>query len=101
MSLDQLIADLRSRGIAIRRASDMLHVDAPEGALTPELREQITNLKPQLLNLPYCRECGRWLLLPETQAAGVCLRHMGDEQRRQSFRSMGHRRRVERDWSAA
>ncbi|WP_438010576.1 amino acid adenylation domain-containing protein [Sorangium sp. So ce321] len=45
----ELLAQLRQLGIRIRVEGDRLRVNAPVGALTPELKSQIEAMKPQLL----------------------------------------------------
>jgi len=47
----ELIAELREQGIRITAVDGELEVDAPAGALTPELRERIVARKPELLRL--------------------------------------------------
>lgn len=46
----ELLTQLRQLGIRIRVEGDRLRVNAPVGALTPELRSQLEAMKPQLLS---------------------------------------------------
>jgi thioesterase domain-containing protein len=43
------LAELRSRDIQVRAEGDRLQLDAPAGALTPELREQLRQRKDEIL----------------------------------------------------
>src|SRR5688500_2882316 len=43
------LAELRSRDIRIRAEGDRLQLDAPTGALTPELREELRQRKDEIL----------------------------------------------------
>ena len=49
MSAVPLIRELRQAGIHLSASGDRLHVDAPAGAVTPELRQRIAENKPVLL----------------------------------------------------
>ena len=46
-----LIADLYRRGVRLRLADGKLHVTAPPGALTPELREEMSRRKDELVEI--------------------------------------------------
>jgi hypothetical protein len=46
---ENLIRDLSARGVRLARHGDRLHVEAPTGTLTPELRETIAEAKPAIL----------------------------------------------------
>jgi len=50
-SSEVLIRDLREQGIRLSRKGDKLHVVAPPGKLTPELKEALLARKPELLAL--------------------------------------------------
>ena len=51
MSAVQLIRQCRDAGIRLQARGDRLHVDAPAGAITPELRQRLTEYKVELLAL--------------------------------------------------
>ena len=60
MTALQLIARLREQGIRITAVDGELELDAPAGALTPELREELIRSKPELLRLlSWSRRSGR------------------------------------------
>ena len=46
----ELIRSLEERGIYLEVVEDRLRVDAPKGSLTPELREMLTQKKPELVS---------------------------------------------------
>jgi hypothetical protein len=45
----ELIRDLSARGVRFTRNGDRLHVEAPTGTLTPELRKTLAEAKPAIL----------------------------------------------------
>jgi hypothetical protein len=47
--VNALLAELAARGIALTAHGDTVHVKAPPGALTPELRDQVKAHKPELM----------------------------------------------------
>src|SRR5262245_2207995 len=49
-SIDELFQQLEDRDIRIRAVDDRLLVDAPTGALTPDLRRALEENKPQILS---------------------------------------------------
>jgi pyochelin synthetase len=49
MSLVLLISDIAARNIVLRVENGKLHFKAPEGALTPELRQRISTHKDEIL----------------------------------------------------
>ena len=49
MNATELLVQLRSRGVLIEAAGDRLKVDAPKGAVTPELREALAEHKLEVL----------------------------------------------------
>lgn len=51
MTAADLLESLTTRGIRVSRRGGDLHIDAPRGALTPELREELVAKKPELLAL--------------------------------------------------
>jgi hypothetical protein len=48
---EQTITELRERGVILSRNGDRLHVDAPKGVVTPELREMLVRYKVDLLDV--------------------------------------------------
>jgi hypothetical protein len=58
-----LLKSLRDRGVNLKAAGEALHVDAPPGVVTPEILEQLTQSKAQVLKLlagEERRERERW-----------------------------------------
>lgn len=51
MSASDVIRRCREVGVRIRPNGDRLHVEAPAGAVTPELREALARSKPEILAL--------------------------------------------------
>lgn len=51
MSADELLSMCRQAGIRLEAAGNMLEIDAPRGALTPELRDLLARGKRELLAL--------------------------------------------------
>lgn len=49
MTLDMLMAETARLGIRLEARGDRLHVEAPAGVVTPDLRDQLTQRKPALL----------------------------------------------------
>ena len=49
MSALALLRDLRSAGAVLEARGDRLHVDAPAGLITPEMRVSLARHKPELL----------------------------------------------------
>jgi len=49
MNAAELIIELEARGVLIESAGDRLRVDAPKGAITPELREALAACKAEVL----------------------------------------------------
>ena len=49
MTLEALMAETARLGIRLEARGDRLHVEAPAGAVTPALREQLARQKPALL----------------------------------------------------
>ena len=47
--LDALLAELTARGVTVAAHGDKLRIDAPAGAITPELRERLAEHKAALL----------------------------------------------------
>ncbi|MFV8751415.1 amino acid adenylation domain-containing protein [Nannocystaceae bacterium ST9] len=74
MTLDELMIALRAAGVRVWAEADRLHYDAPRGALSPALLEQLRAHKPALLDrlraglatrIPRRRDRDRWPLSPE------------------------------------
>ena len=51
MSAAELLNELKSRGVSLEANGDRLRVDAPRGAITPELRRTLAAHKAELLGL--------------------------------------------------
>ena len=51
MSVGALLEDLRRRDVTLEPEGDLLHVDAPAGTITDELRGALTENKGRLLEL--------------------------------------------------
>lgn len=49
MNATELLIELEARGVLIEAAGDRLRVDAPKGAVTPELREALAACKTEVL----------------------------------------------------
>jgi TubC N-terminal docking domain len=48
---EDVLAELRRRGVQVEARGDVLHVEAPRGMLSPELVQSLRQLKPELLRL--------------------------------------------------
>jgi predicted metal-dependent hydrolase len=60
VSAQVLLERLRQRDVRLEADGGLLHVDAPSGAVTEELREALVEHKPKLLKLlEWERECER------------------------------------------
>lgn len=51
MNAQRLLAELERSGVILAPRGDRLHVDAPKGVLTEEIRQQMVQQKPELLRL--------------------------------------------------
>ncbi len=51
MTAVELLTELRERGIFIETSGNRLRIDAPRGAVTPELREALVEHKSQVIAL--------------------------------------------------
>jgi len=61
MTVSEVLQEVRRVGIMLQADMDRLRVNAPKGALTPELRQALLEHKPallQLLTAPPCPTCG-------------------------------------------
>ena len=67
----QLLEELRRCGVQVEARGEVLHVEAPRGALSPELVRSLRRLKPALLRL-VAREASR----PVGEALGA---RVGDQ----------------------
>jgi hypothetical protein len=56
MNAAKLIEELGSRGVMVEAAGDRLRVDAPKGAVTPELREALAEHKTEVIALITIKE---------------------------------------------
>jgi hypothetical protein len=63
MTAAELLAELNRRGISLRVQGDRLELDAPRGALTPELRRALADHKAELLRL-LADPLADWLAAP-------------------------------------
>jgi TubC N-terminal docking domain len=70
MSVSALLKDLRRREVTLEAEGDCLHVDAPAGAITDELRAALVKNKGPLLKL-LAREGRR---LEEASRRGLAIR---------------------------
>jgi len=64
MSAVQLIRECRDAGIRLQARGDRLHVEAPAGSVTPQLRQRLVEYKAELLALHAIR--ARLLVLAGT-----------------------------------
>ncbi len=51
MTTTELLNALKAAGIVLQTTGDRLMFEAPKGAMTPELRDQLARQKPELLAL--------------------------------------------------
>ncbi len=51
MTTSELIADLRARGVVLEPEGDKLHVTAPVGVLTDEIKSRLAERKAELIAL--------------------------------------------------
>ena len=51
MIAEEVLAELRRRGVRVEARGEVLHVEAPRGMLSPELVQSLRQLKPELLRL--------------------------------------------------
>ena len=89
MTASALLADLCQRGILLRLSDDRLRILIPKDALTPELREALLAVKPQMIRVIELAEQYRQLLreafgaTPVSRKDGAARRRrFGDEQAR-------------------
>jgi hypothetical protein len=68
-----LIRDLSARGVRFSRNGDRLRVEAPPGTLTPELRQTLTEAKPEILAALGTRD--RLLALADVEGIDPALVH--------------------------
>jgi hypothetical protein len=57
MSAHALLEDLRRRDVILEASGERLHVDAPTGTLTDELRRELKEYKPQLMRILEWERC--------------------------------------------
>lgn len=75
MNAGPLIRELNAAGIRLQVRGDRLHVDAPTGAVTPELRQRITSNKAELIDLAG-RQATRTRLLELVDRLGIDPAHV-------------------------
>jgi hypothetical protein len=51
MKASELLQDLLAKGMAVQRRGDKIRITAPQGSITPEMRQQLADLKPAILRL--------------------------------------------------
>jgi hypothetical protein len=61
MTALDLLADLGRLGVELGAEGDRLHFQAPRGVMTEELRQRVADRKAELLQLPRCPGCKRFL----------------------------------------
>jgi len=67
MTAAALLAELRNRGASVAVVGNRLRVEAPVGAITPEIRETLVRFKPALL-----------AILNDPEEPGTC-EHVADD----------------------
>ena len=89
MTASALLTDLCRRGVVLRLSEDRLRILIPKDALTPELREALVAVKPQMMGLIEIADQYRRLLRDAFAARAVTRkeaaarrRHFADEQAR-------------------
>jgi hypothetical protein len=82
---EEVLEELRRRGVQVEARGEVLHVEAPRGALSPELVRSLRELKPELLRLLAlaARTVGETLggvaeACPSLLVAGVCAMRLAD-----------------------
>lgn len=70
MTARALLADLADRDIRLSVAGDKLRINAPRGALTAELRQTLSEHKPELLEMLRQRTPGQYLASLSLRFAG-------------------------------
>ena len=81
MTASALLTDLCRRSVLLRLSEDRLRILIPKDALTPELREALVALKPQMMGLIELADQYR-RLLRDAFAAGSASRKDGAARRR-------------------
>ena len=89
MTASALLTDLCRRSVLLRLSEDRLRILIPKDALTPELREALVAVKPQIMALIELADQYRGLLRDAfaagpagRKAAAARRRHFADEQAR-------------------
>lgn len=82
MTASTLLTDLCRRSVLLRLSADRLRILIPKDALTPELREALVAVKPQMMGLIELADQYR-RLLRDAFAAGPASRKDGAARRRQ------------------
>jgi len=84
MTASALLADLCQRGVSLRLSEDRLRILIPKEALTPDLRESLLAVKPQLIRLIELSDQYRQLLR-EAFAADTDIESWREGDRRRRF----------------
>ena len=88
MTATALLTELCQRGVMLRLTEDRLRILVPKDALTPDLRQTMLAVKPQLIRLLELADAYRRLLRRAFAATGAdaeavaAQRRFGDEQAR-------------------
>lgn len=83
MNVIELLAELRGRGVRLQANGDKLHVSAPNGVVTPQLRASLVEHKTELLAIlavaPLCHDChGRPIAAGSDYFCHECITIMED-----------------------
>jgi amino acid adenylation domain-containing protein len=73
MTLTELLSTLNSRGVRLSVKGDGLQCRAPAGAITPELRQYLTQFKPELIRLLSSKYSSENIIEPVMRAADLPL----------------------------
>src|SRR5687767_8738225 len=65
MSARELLVQLREKGVEVKANGDRLVIDAPRGAITPDLRDALSANKAELLQILTAPPIERTLTRPE------------------------------------
>src|SRR5438132_1165197 len=72
MTASDLLSQLRELGVEIKvSGDDRLIIDAPKGAITPELRSELASHKPELLQILRAEQTPASSVAPQVVAASV------------------------------
>jgi len=87
MSARELLVQLREKGVDVKANGDRLVIDAPRGAITPDLREALTANKAELLQILNAPPMERAAPRPAAVQQSVASREPATVQREDSSRS--------------